>query len=783
MQKRGVRSVQSLILNSLRDNKDRILFAQKRGYRTRYITGGELLEKVNKTRVFLKKEKIKKSDKVILLGWNSLEWVSVYFACILSGVVVVPLDTLTDRVMLRKIQKKVKAKAIFQDKGLAFIRIKRYNLDKLDDLLDKNKGKAIPVVSTKPNDILEIIYTSGTTKDPKGVVLTNMNITSGVNYAVSSVDLNLKLKMLNLLPLSHIFGQVYGLFLAMYFGHMVHFLDTIQPKKIVSFIKNKRINGAVVVPGILSALKRELSGRSLLVNLGPQFRLFGVGGASLDDKLESWWRRRMIIVLQGYGLTETSSIVSVSSLGASRFGSVGKIAKGVNMKLGLDNEILVKGKNVMQGYYRDRENTNNAFKDGWLKTGDVGEIKNGYLYIRDRKKDIIVTEGGLNVYPTDIESVLNGMKDVEESCVLEKNKRVHAVLLLKGKANVSSIIKDANKKLLSHQKIVTCSIWPYKDFPKTITGKIKKFIVEEEMELPKLEAYMYEKPLYRIVDEVLEPNKRTSAGSKLVNLGMDSLKRVELISELEKEFSVEIDEAKLDQNTRIRDLEMLLKERHVKGIRFSKWPLGIVPRIVRLTFRKLCVLIIRAFTKTEYLGLDNLDGVDGPVIFASNHQSNFDGPVIVERLGFRTAIAADSDIVFGIGTKNILLSLWRRFTGYFTALFYNTYPIGRTIGINNSLEFTGEMLDRGYSVIIFPEGGRTLTGKIKTFKSGVGYLAVNMGVPIVPIRIEGLYHVLPRGRFVPRFRKSFVKVGKPIKIKDVSYVRATKMIEEKIRGL
>ncbi len=785
MNKKEVGSIKELIEKFLLTNKNKFQFTHKKGYRTHSINNKELLIKIQRTRIFLKSVKIKKGDKIIILGNNSIDWISVYFACILSGIVVVPLDTLTDKLLLKRIQKQIRAKAIFLDKGLASIKIKKYYLDEFDNLIRNIKIKNIQKVKINPNDILEIVYTSGTTDEPKGVILANKNIICAVNSAINSVPLKIRLKIIHLLPLSHIFGQVYGLFLPMYFKHKIFFIDSIQPNKIISFIKNQGINCAILVPGILATLKKELEGKNVLLNLGIQFRLIGVGGAPLDIKLEKWWRAHLITVIQGYGLTETASVVSTNRIGISKPSSVGKIAENIEVKLGEDNEILVKGKNVTPGYYNDKEKTKQSFEGSWFKTGDIGEIKNGYLYVKGRKKDVIITGSGLKTYPIDVENILNKVNGVEESCVLENDGKIHATLILNKRVSVAKIINSTNEKLMTHQKITSYSVWPYINFPKTQIGKIKKFIVLEEINKLKNISYSYKNKLFKIIGNVLKPHQKIKSNSKLSDLGMDSLKRVELVSEFEKEFGIEIDELKINQYTKIANLNKIMKESHVHKIRPKKWTINPISKIIRFIFQQFLIFpVIRIFTKTHYYGLENIKNIEEQVIFASNHQSSFDAPVIIKKLGTKIVVAADSDYVMGIGTKgSILFKFYRIFKGYLVGLFFNAYPFGETIGIKTSLEFTGEMIDRGYSILIFPEAHRTKDGKIKSFKSGIGYLALNMDVPIIPIKIQGLFEILPIGTFIPKFGKSIVKIGKPIIIKNLSYMEAAKLIEKRIKEL
>ncbi|MBI2671288.1 AMP-binding protein [Candidatus Woesearchaeota archaeon] len=783
MPQKEVKSLAELIEIFL-NNKEEVLFSYKKGYRTFTLNGKELKYKINKIRSFFYYKKIKKGDKIIILSRDYLEWISVYFASILSGMIVVPLDIFTDKSLLQKIQKQVNAKAIFQDKGLVYTKIKTYYLDELEEKLEDIKVSKNLEVKIYPDDILEIMYTSGTTGQPKGVILTHANIVAGVNSAIKSVPLKLKLRMLNLLPLSHIYGQVYGLFTSMYFGYRIYFIDTIQSKKIISFIKIKKINIMILVPSILDSLKKELEGKSLLKSLGIQFRIIGVGGASLETELEKWWNHHLISVVQGYGLTETSSVASVNIPFFTKIGSAGKIAKDTNIKLNKDNEILIKGPNVTSGYFLDEEKTKQSFKDGWFKTGDIGYLKNGYLYIKERKKDVIVKASGLKVYPIDVENVLNNINGVEESCVIEKNKGVHAIFILNKKIDPLDIVKIANKTLLNHQKISSFFVWPDTEFPKTHTGKIKKYLVRREMGKLEAKRHFYEDKLFEIIKDVIKPTQKILLVSKLTDLGMDSIKRIELISEIEKKCNIEIDEIKINQNTKVSDLKNLLKEKSVEKISFKSWHLNKISQILRYLFQRILFFpLVNIFTKTEYYGLENIKNIK-ICIFASNHQSGIDGHIIIKKLKLKTAIAV-SDYFFAFG-EGKLSKPTRKLLGYFLALFYNAYPFGENIGLNKSMEFTGEMLDKGFSIIIFPEAHRTPDGKIYEFKIGIGFLSLNMNVPIVPVKISGMFEVLPATRNYPKFGKSLVKFGKPIyanDIKKMSYLDATNLIEKKVREL
>lgn len=782
-------SVQELIQKSLLENK-KLYFNHKIGYRTKSISGKDLYKKINSLRNLLKLNGIKKGDKIIILGYVSIEWIIVYFACILSNITAVPLDVQTDKNLLQKIFSQVNAKSIFQSNKINIQKLRKakfFALEELDRLL--GDAKELPIEKALPSDYLEIQYTSGTTGNPKGVILTHDNVFSAMKSALDALRLRIHLRFLNILPLSHVFAQIMGLFLPLYYGYEIYFIDSAQPKKLITFIRNKRINAAIFVPGILAALKKNLENKSVAGSLGIQFRLIGVGGAPLESELESWWRKKLIFVLNGYGMTETSSVIAMNTPFAYKKRSVGRIAKGVEIKLSQDNEVLVRGANVTSGYFNDDEKTKNSFEEDWFKTGDVGELKNGFLCIKERKKDIIITSSGLKAYPIDIESCLNSIKGVRESCVIQRGNKIHAVLILDEKRNCEEIIKEANKKLLEHQKIASCSTWNEPQFPKTPTGKVKKFLLEQsigkEKSLPK---FSYDGKVFEIIHETLNPSKRIRQKTKLVDLGMDSLKRIELISELEKNFDVEIDETQIDQNTVAGDIEKIMNESRIAKVKFRIWPTWHFIGLMRKALHFAVLFpIVRLFTKTEYKGMENIFRIKEPVIFVSNHQSALDVPVMIRHLKMQFAVAASPVVVFGIGVNGVK-KIFRKMLGYFSSFSYNAYPFGAEIGTDTSLEFTGEMLDRNFSIILFPEGERTLDGKIHEFKPGIGFIVFNMEAAVVPVRIDALFEVLPRGKSIPKFGRTSVTFGKPLKFSEnqlakMTYDDVARFLEKEVREL
>jgi len=755
------------------EKEDKIAFLERKGYRTHHTTYKELKKNMLKTETYLKKKKLKKGAKIIIQAPNSVNYVTIMLACLRLGIIVIPLDLHTSKELKRKISKETSPKLTFDETNIN-------NLEKLIKDLPENKTSP----KTSKDDIAEIIYTSGTTGIPKGVVLTHENIYSNVK-ALTKV-FKFRLKYISLLPLSHMFEQTAGLFQPLVNNSTILYPNSLRYSDIIDLIRYKKINTMISVPGILEGLKKAIELREKPISniLGWQFKIIAVGGAELPQELEDWWSKK-VLLLQGYGLTETSPLISTNLPFKKRKYSLGKPLKDIEVRI-KDNEIQVKGPNVMQGYYKKPEQTKETFDGEWLKTGDIGEIRGGFLYFKGRIKDIIVTREGFNIYPQDIENELN--KHVKESCIIEKDNKIHAVLILKEKKDVKKIIDKVNNNLEKNQKIISWTIWEG-EFPKTATGKIKRFEIKQELEKKeKAKPYSYKLDLQGTINDVLKPSKKITSKSKLTDLGMDSLKRIELISALESKFGVEIGESKLDQYTKVSDLEKLIKEQAtVHKIKFRTWPLNPLIRIIKKISQKIVWYpIISIFTRTEYHGIENLDKMKPPFIITINHQSAWDPAIVAKKFKFKYAIASHPKIVFGIGVKNPFIKMWRRFYGFLAAFFYTAYPFGEEISIRESLGFTGELLDRGYSIGITPEGERTLDGKIHTFKPGIGYMALNMNVPIIPVRIEGMFHILPRGRKIPRFGKSKVIFGKPIppeSFKNLSYIEAAKLIEKKVKEL
>jgi long-chain acyl-CoA synthetase len=361
-----------------------------------------------------------------------------------------------------------------------------------------------------PDDLAEIVYTSGTTGAPRGVMLTHRNLLSNVEALNELVPSDPGFRALSVLPLSHLFEQTCGLLLPLRGGGAIAFADVLQPASIQRDMVEYRVTTMVLVPRVLNLFMQAVEGkvrregktrswrlacllaehlpmrlrrvlfRRVIQGFGGRLSFLVSGGAALAPDLQRKWELMGIPVLQGYGTTETSPIITGTSVRDRRSRSVGKALPGTELRLTSEGEILVKGPNVMRGYWKNPEATAAALEDGWYHTGDLGELDaEGRLYLKGRKKDLIVLANGLKVYPEDIEDVLRRVAGIAEAVVLESpsaaGPQIHAVLLCDTThPDPGAMVRAANNQLAPHQRIRSWEIWPEPDFPRTHTIKIKR---------------------------------------------------------------------------------------------------------------------------------------------------------------------------------------------------------------------------------------------------------------------------------------------------------------------
>jgi long-chain acyl-CoA synthetase len=784
-----------------------------------------------------------KGEKVVFWSENRPEWIVAFWGCLLTGVVVVPVDYRASPEFLTRVMAIVSAKLVLVGQDVPPIHFQNtariWHLDQLDwgDLAQSpNVPHSRRLEKIGRDDVAEIIFTSGATADPKGVVITHRNILANIVPVEREVVKYRKwgrpffpLRFLNLLPLSHMFGQAMATFVPPMLPGTVVFIRGYNPVDILAQIKSRRVSVLVSVPKILDVLREHvlriapeaaMPGPKQHVSrrwwryrrihrlFGLKFWSFVVGAAPLEAELEAFWSELGFVVVQGYGLTETAPIVSLNHPFSTEKGSVGKAIAGVEVKIAADGEILVRGENVTTGYFNAADETARAFEDGWFHTGDVGEVgRDGQLFIRGRKKEMIVTPEGLNVFPEDVERILNHIPGVRDAAVVGvsagnagANERVHAVLVTDPGIDPDAVAREANSKLEDHQKIRRAVVWPDPELPRTEgTRKLKRAAIREWLRTGG-KPHQEQPAADRLMALISKHAGRTDLGSAttLEELGLSSLERVELMVALEDAFQTHIDEAAFSSARDVGQLRTLVEQQETKDrpvaepVDFPAWNRTWPARVVRrLNLPTWILPLARAFAWLRVEGLEHLRSVQGPVVFAANHQSHMDVPVILAALPprwrYRVAPAMAKEFFKAhFFPESHTRGAW--FTNslnyYLAALVFNAFPLPqREAGARQTLRYVGDLLEQGYSVLIFPEGRRTELGEIDRFRPGIGMIASRLDVPVVPVRLEGLDKILHHTWKMAKPGPARVVFGAPLKLVGEDYEALAKEVEDAVRRL
>ncbi len=762
-------------------------------------------------------------ERVILCGANSAEWVAAFWGCLLSGVVVVPIDRQSSAEFVSSVQKQTDAKLAFADRDAAALHhlpIPLIELNRLQDLTASHSSERNVNLAINPDTLAEIIFTSGTTSTPKGVMLTHRNILANLIPLEREIEkyrrwkrLVHPLRFLVLVPLSHVFGQFMSVFVPQLLGGEVHFDHTFNPAEIVRRTRKSRISVIVLVPRMLrslrewierdaasdklkrslerarnqSFLRRWWTFRRVHRQFGWKFWAFLSGGATLDNKTEEFWRRLGFAVLQGYGMTETASLVTVTHPFKLRQGSIGKPLPGYEVRLDESGQIAVRGPAVSAGYWSSA-NGNDRSSDGWLNTGDVGAIdEEGHVYFKGREKDVIVTASGINVYPEDLEEALNRQSEVRASCVVawpvdHGEEPIAAVILRHTDANVVEVIEKANESLAEHQRIRRWYTWPEPDFPRTATDKIlKREVISRIKEASAVSCKPCDQSSFILSTAARISGETVSASGdpslKLAtDLKLDSMGRIELLSAIEERYEIDLDEAAFTAATTVGDIEKIVRgetEQQTTGYPFANWPRRFPITWLRaVLFYALIYPITRVMSRMRIEGREKISDLKGPALFVANHVTLGDQAMVLVglplRIRHKLAIAMEGerlrDWLHPKDGTQLLLRL-RLLAQYFLVrTFFHVFPLPRKSGFRRSFAYAGECIDRGESVLVFPEGVRAPRGQMQMspFKTGIGVLVKELNVPVVPVKLKGLYALKKKRQYFAAPRSVSVIFGEPI---------------------
>ena len=822
-------SVGHFLLDHFQKHRFERAITQRRGYRTESFTYADVLGMACGFATLLDARGIVKGDRVMIWAENSAQWAAVFVGCAMCGVVVVPMDDGASLDFANRVHQQVQAKLLIASRrhvhecAAAGFSTASLALEDLPAIVDPSSPT--PDIAVEHEDVLQIVFTSGTTADPRGVVITHGNVLANIDPLEREMRDYMKyeslvhpLRFLNLLPLSHVFGQFLGMYLPPLLGATVIFQEELKPSEIVNTIKRERVSVLVSVPRVLQSLKqkveRDIEDTGQIARLHQRFkssagqhflrrwwtfrrihRQFGwkfwamiSGGAALDRESEEFWGRLGFAVIQGYGLTETTSLISVNHPFKLGRGSIGKVLPGRELRLADDGEILVRGGGVASGYW-DRTGAHAvADEQGWYRTGDIGALDDaGNLYFKGRKKEVIVTSAGMKVYPDDLEVALRTQPEVKDCVVvgIERggNAEPCAVLILREPAEVQAVVSRANETLADFQRMRMWLRWPEEDFPRTNTQKPKRNVITDfaRRELfgtsptASTNSDGSNSPLGELIGRVSGRSATALREDSSLDsdLGMSSLDRVELLSALEDRYQVDLSETRFSTVRTVGDIERMLQgdSAPTRGYHYPnwvlRWPITWLRFLAHYLLMRPAILLLGW---PRIVGRENLTGIQGPLLVIANHIGDVDPGFILTalppRFRHRLAIAAGGETLEKLRTpgpdRNWPERVYDRTQWALGVSLLNLFPLPREAGFRRSFAYAGEAVDLGYSVLIFPEGRHTTDGNMNSFRSGIGLLAQNLRIPVLPMRVDGLYEVKHAGKKFAAPHKVTVRIGKPV---------------------
>lgn len=743
-------------------------------------------------------EMIPLRSKVALVAENRPEWIYVIYAAWHNEAIPVIFDLTVETDEFAAILNDAEPDLIFvsQDYKSKFnsvsdqIRFTPHVVE-LDEIEPKEgSAKLHHIEKQNLDDTAIIIYTSGTTDNPKGVILSFNNLLSNIEasevYCTSS-DCGLVL-----LPLYHIYPLVWTLLLPLFAGIPTAFCPSLKSEDLMNTLQRYQPTGIAGVPKLFELIRQNIITeinkrfvrkavfkvvkkinslslskavfRSLHEKFGGKVRYLICGGAPIDVEIEKDFKALGFELQTGYGLTETSPMVAFNRPGKSRIGTVGTPLACNDVRL-VDGEILVKGTNVMKGYYNKNDETEKVLKDGWLQTGDLGVIdKEGYLTITGRKKSLIVLANGKNLFPEEIESKLLGMSEmIKEVAVYEENKQLTAAIypdfdyMSQNKiVNIYETVKyeileKYNRNAASHKKINRFFLVRH-DFPKTSLGKIKRYQIESFVRT-NARAYRPEnasETLQVLIGYLTLMKSREIFPDDHIEIdaGLDSLEKIHLLSFVESSFGITVKEEAFSQLTTVQQIADYIEENKPVAVSLSLNAAENADEFTQPTIRPwptypviqwALKLFFRTYLNMEIKGIQNVPS--GPVIFAPNQQSTLDAffiSVFLSPCQFKNTYYLVKEKHFASRWKKIL------------ADGHHAVIVDIHKNIRSSIKIMASLLKNNKSMMIFPEGTRTGDGSLSEFKTTFAILSREQNVPVVPVCIAGSLHAMPRGRLFPK---------------------------------
>jgi long-chain acyl-CoA synthetase len=754
------------------------------------ITGRDMLRYIQQYALLVNNQDIK---KVGIYSENRVEWIYSFYAALQSNCIAVPIDYMAAADDVAYIIDDCQPEVLFISAAMeeAYSKVDKKTSFKPKVIIFENH---LPVLEQPEStwigpenhdSVAVIIYTSGTTGSPKGVMLSYTNIIQNMNAVIDAKIFHSESQTLVLLPLHHVFPLVGSLLVPLYAGGKLVVSPSMQTPDLMKTLADNQVTVMIGVPrlyelmyrGLMAKINKSAVAKAFLKlvyltknrklgktlfkkvhnGLGGHLVFMIAGGAALNREVGNFFYAIGFDILEGFGMTEAAPMITFPRPGNVKIGSTGQALPGLTVEI-RDGEIVAKGPSIMKGYYNRPEETADVIKDGWLYTGDLGRIeKGGFLYITGRKKEIIVLPNGKNINPVEVEMKLDGSSPaIKEAGVFMHKEMLHAVIFPDYKylsdnniTNIphyfrESVITPFNAEMSSYKRIMQFTL-VNKDLPRTRLSKLQRFKLADminEVENEKAKSKDPDTAEYRAVKSFIESqvDMDISPEDNLVfDIALDSLGKLSLIHYIENTFGVSISEEQLLKFPSIRNISDhitmnklfhkqedsswtgKLKQDATVKLPKSSFLYGFIVRSVRR--------ISNLFIKIEGKGFENIP--EGPCFLAPNHQSKLDGFLVLSYLDKKTlkntySFAKDSHV------KGFIRSNLAKRT--------NIIVTDLSKDIKESIVKMAEVVKLGKKIMIFPEGTRTLSGEIGTFKKTYALLSTELNIPIVPIAISGAFY-------------------------------------------
>ncbi len=781
-------------------------------------TFGETYKQSRQAAFHLWTSGIDEGNRVVLVSENQPEWCIAYLAASQIGAAVVPLDAQTPIQEILAIAEFTDAKAILASNSviansetqLTTKDILLHNINLFKDIVksDADIPLDFPNAKITPESVASIIFTMGTTVDAKGAMLTHGGFISNVKAVAHALPPTDSERILSALPLYHALSFSCSLLMALYSGTTATYVNALRPTTLLKAMRYDKTTAFIGVPRLFQMLqgtierqasREETMGETLAEKaqnvMGGHIRVLVSGGAALSDAVYDGFKKLGMTLYQGYGMTETAPVLSVNPYMKSKKGSVGPAVEGVEFRI--DNpdsdgqgEIIAKGPSNMKGYYNNDAATQKAIRDGWLYTGDIGYIdEDGYLYITGHCKNVIVPASGKNIYPVELETLYSNHPDIAEMCVVGipykdgSDTDIHAVIV-PTRNNEASIVdiqthlQKVSKLLPSYQHFHKTHIFQ-KALPKTEKGIIDRLSVKEQLiqyldneEIKLVEkTYAEDSKTHGIPEEILTSlaqlarmhTDRIRLDSHLeLDLGLDSLTRLDLLMLLESKIGQTIPDALLANLQTVKDVVELSETFDKTSVKSSETiqkppKLHQKPHWYARLFRVGIRSLYQRRFSFECIGLENIPQGE-PYIITPNHTSHLDTLTVI------TALGKESHRLWTLAARDYWFG--KRLQGWFAHNFLNALPIERDgdfVQFMQDLRMANSVLEHNNGVLIFPEGTRSLDGKLQQFKPGIlSLLVYGQQVPIIPAYIQGAFQVLPKGQNFPKKHPIRIAFGQPL---------------------